>query len=98
MADKTRQRRRDELISLQQRIGESFAELQVGKEIDVLVDGYSEDGALIGRTQWDAPDIDPIVFLSEAKISGLPPLEVGQLRRCRVTGNSLFDLEAIPIA
>uniref|UniRef100_A0A7S3VK66 Uncharacterized protein n=1 Tax=Dunaliella tertiolecta TaxID=3047 RepID=A0A7S3VK66_DUNTE len=100
VADKTRQRRRDELISLQQRIGESFAEQQVGKEIDVLVDGYSEDGALIGRTQWDAPDIDPIVFLSEedSNTSGLAPLEVGQLRRCRVIGNSIFDLEACPIA
>eukprot|EP00967_Tisochrysis_lutea_P127038 scaffold215603_cov17-Tisochrysis_lutea.AAC.1 len=55
-------------------------------------DGYSEDGALIGRTQWDAPDIDPIVFLSEedSNTSGLAPLEVGQLRRCRVIGNSIF--------
>lgn len=34
---KVRERRRDELISLQQRIGESWAELQVGKEVDVMV-------------------------------------------------------------
>lgn len=34
---KTRERRRDELISLQQRIGEQFAASLVGKEVDVLV-------------------------------------------------------------
>lgn len=52
---------------------------------------------LIGRTQWDAPDVDPIVFLSDPTDPNVPPLEVGQLRRCRIDGNSLFDLEAHPV-
>lgn len=72
----TRAARRDELVSLQQDIGASFAESLVGKEIDVLIDGYDEEddeeegggaGAkrqLIGRTQWDAPDVDPLAFVS----------------------------------
>ncbi len=34
-----RDRRRDELISLQQRIGEEWAEGLVGREVDVLVEG-----------------------------------------------------------
>lgn len=41
--------------------------------------------------------MDPLVFLGEAP-AGLPPLEAGQLRRCLVTGSSLFDLEAHPVA
>ncbi|KAG1661709.1 hypothetical protein FOA52_002045 [Chlamydomonas sp. UWO 241] len=94
-----RERRRDELVMLQQRIGEGFAESLIGREIDVLVDGFNDDGFLIGRTEWDAPDVDPIVFLSEPKDgSGIPAMEVGQIRRCRVDGNSLFDLEAHPVA
>ncbi|KAK9830594.1 hypothetical protein WJX81_002766 [Elliptochloris bilobata] len=92
-----RQARRDELISLQQDIGQEFAESLVGREVDVLVDGYNEEGELVGRTQWDAPDVDPLVFLAEAP-AGLPALEAGQLRRCIVTGSSLFDLEAHPVA
>ena len=68
----------------------------------MLVDGFTEDGEIYGRTQWDAPDVDPIVFLSppagEGEGAGAPPLEVGQLRRCRVVGASLFDLEAVPVA
>lgn len=66
--------------------------------MDVLVDGYTEDGEIYGRTQWDAPDIDPIVFLSPPEDPSLPALEVGQMRRCRVVGNSIFDLEAVPVA
>ena len=59
------------------------------------MDSISEEGELLGRTQWDAPDVDPLVFLSEAP--EYAPLEVGQMRRCRVVGTSLFDLEAVPI-
>ncbi len=36
---RVRERRRDELISLQQRIGEEFAEGLVGRELEVLVEG-----------------------------------------------------------
>lgn len=63
-----------------------------------LQDGFNDDGWLIGRTQWDAPDVDPLVFLTEPTDSKLPALEVGQVRRCRIDGNSLFDLEASPVA
>lgn len=93
-----RERRRDELVMLQQRIGERFAESLVGKEMDILIDGYNDEGFLIGRTQWDAPDVDPLVFLSEPTDPNIPALEVGQMRRCRIDDNSLFDLEAHPIA
>lgn len=51
-----RQRRRDELVCLQQRISEGFAQGLVGQTVEVLVDGLGEDGGFIGRTQWDAPD------------------------------------------
>ena len=61
------------------------------------MDGYNEDGQLVGRTQWDAPDVDPLVFLSESSEPGVPPLALGQIRRCVVDGNSLFDLEAHPM-
>lgn len=93
-----RQARRDELISLQQRVGESWAKALVGTELDVLVDGIDEDGQLFGRTQWDAPDVDNVVFIGEPSEEGVAPAEVGQMRRMRVVGHSIFDLEAVPIA
>ena len=68
-------------------------------QIDVLVDSMSEDGELIGRSQWDAPDVDPIVFLSQqGKEEAVnEQLEIGQMWRCRITGSCLFDLEAQPV-
>ena len=59
------------------------------------MDSVSEDSELLGRTQWDAPDVDPVVFLGTPTVGA--PLELGQLRRCRVTHASLFDLEAVPV-
>ena len=61
----------------------------------MLVDSISEEGELIGRTQWDAPDVDPLVFIATNK--GESP-QLGQLWSCRVTSASLFDLEAVPVA
>ncbi len=66
--------------------------------MDVLVEGCDQDGNVVGRTQWDAPDVDPLVFLHQAAADGSLPLEAGQMRRCLVTGTSLFDLEAMPVA
>lgn len=92
----TRQARRDELVSLQQEVGAAWAASMVGQEVDVLVDGVGEDGMFVGRTQWDAPDIDSIVLLSEGE-EGTEPLQVGQMRRCVVDSAVTFDLEAHPV-
>ena len=35
-------------------------------QVDVLVEGFDDDDNLVGRTQWDAIDIDPVVFLTPA--------------------------------
>jgi ribosomal protein S12 methylthiotransferase len=90
--------RRDQLVSQQQEISEDFAMSRVGQELDVLIDGWDEDmQSYVGRTTLEAPDIDPIVFITEDKSKGLPPLEAGQMRKCSIVGSSLFDLEAVPL-
>ncbi len=54
MPQRTRERRRDELISLQQRIGEEWAQGRVGAEVDVLVEGCGGSGgqSLAMRRAW----------------------------------------------
>lgn len=89
--------RRDELVSVQQDIQSRFAKSKVGQVVRVLVDGLDEDGNLVGRTQWDAPDVDPLVFLSPSPDPSVPPLAKGQIRNCLVDGTCLYDLEAHPI-
>ena len=65
-------------------------------QVDVLIDSTSEDGELLGRSQWDAPDVDPFVFISPSDDSRRLP-QIGELWRCQITGASLFDLEASPL-
>src|SRR5690606_30991753 len=51
----------------------------VGREIDVIIDEVDDEGAL-GRSQWDAPEIDGSVFLN-----GDTGLQPGDIVKARVT-------------
>ena len=61
----------------------------VGKEVDVIIDGQSQDPKypLVGRTTADAPDIDCGVMIAG-------DAEVGDIRRVRVVKSLGFDLLA----
>ena len=98
MPEDVRALRRDQLVSQQQEISEDFAMSRVGKDVDVLIDSWDDDmQAFIGRTTLEAPDIDPVVFVTEDESKGLPPIKPGQMRKCNIIVSSLFDLEAQPI-
>ena len=58
----------------------------VGREIDVIIDEVDEEGAL-GRSQWDAPEIDGSVFLN-----GDTSLKAGDIVKVRVTNADDYDL------
>lgn len=92
--------RRDELVSLQQSIGEDIAKSMVGKTIQVLVDGDDEEqeGIMVGRTQGDAPDIDHAVLLNNNDDPDVAPLQAGQIRDVHITGNITFDLVGYPVS
>lgn len=99
--DDLRALRRDQLVAQQQEISESFAQSRVGQTLDVLIDSFDEDmNAWVGRTSLEAPDIDPVVFVSEEEKEerGLVQrIEPGQMRKCKIVGSSLFDLEAVAL-
>jgi ribosomal protein S12 methylthiotransferase len=60
----------------------------VGKELDVLVEGPSEEHELVmkGRHAGQAPEIDGSVYLSEGEAFA------GQIRRVRIVQASDWDL------
>ena len=42
---------------------------KIGSELEVLVEEKDEDGSYIGRTRYDAPEIDnSVIFTSEREI------------------------------
>lgn len=81
-----KQRRRAEIMSLQQEISFEKNRSLEGKQVEVLVDSFEDSsGFSIGRTQWDAPGVDQEVLLT-------PKVEVGEFYKVRITEVYEYDL------
>jgi ribosomal protein S12 methylthiotransferase len=82
--------RRDRLMAIQQRISRERNEARVGTEIDVLVDGISDESDLLLQGRWygQAPGVDGVVYLAD----GTAP--AGSIVRARVTQAADYDLAA----
>jgi ribosomal protein S12 methylthiotransferase len=75
-------------MAAQQTISYDIMASRVGKTVPILIDEVDEDGA-IGRTQWDAPEIDGSVFLNEAT-----HLKAGDLVQAKIVHADEYDLWA----
>ncbi len=64
-----KQERLDAIMRRQLDISLEYNREKVGKELDVLVEEKDEDESYIGRTQYDAPEIDnSVIFTSEREL------------------------------
>jgi len=63
ITDEEKAHRLDAVMMLQQEISLEANEARIGQEVEVLVEAAEEDGESIGRTQYDAPEIDGKIFL-----------------------------------
>ena len=93
---KEAERRRRELLRLQRKIAKKRRKLLHGTEIDVLVEGESEESEYLlqGRHAGQAPEIDGHVFLSLGESASELSLRPGDLVTARVTGSAEYDLAA----
>ncbi len=82
--------RRAEIISEQEAlIIDSWCEDQVGKELDVLVDGFDRYAdCWFGRSLFDAPEVDPCVFFTVGETKPRP----GDIVRVHITDHIDCDL------
>ena len=90
-----KRRRRNTLMARQKRIVAAAQKARIGTEMDVLVDGPSPEHELVlqGRLESQAPDIDPVVFLTDCDSE---QVERGQLIRATIVGAKGYDLVATP--
>ena len=79
------------LMAAQAEISTSILEAKVGRTIDVIIDDIDVDEA-IGRSVWDAPEIDGTVFLPDCA-----ELPVGEIIQAEVLGVEGYDLVARPV-
>jgi ribosomal protein S12 methylthiotransferase len=91
-----KRRRQAGIMRLQKRIVERAQKKRVGEHVRVLVDGPSADHELVlrGRLEGQAPDIDPVVYLTDCDPSTLTP---GQFVGAEIVGSRGYDLLARPI-
>ena len=86
--DDVKEDRWHRFMQAQQAISQQVLSSKVGRTVDVLIDEVDGEGA-IGRTPWDAPDIDGSVFLN-----GETALVPGTFVRATITHSDAYDLWA----
>jgi ribosomal protein S12 methylthiotransferase len=91
-----KRKRRDRIMALQQQIVAKRQESRVGSDVQVLIDGPSPEHELVlqGRLEGQAPEIDPVVYLTDCDPSAYGS---GELIRARVVGARGYDLLAAPV-
>ena len=89
-------KRRNRLMAEQRRIVAKAQKRRVGSRVEVMVDGPSPDHDLVwrGRLAGQAPDIDSVVYLSDADPDSLRP---GMLMRGEIIGAREYDLVVRPV-
>lgn len=87
--EEVRERRAEVVMLEQQTIMERKAHSQIGRIYKVLLEGYDRyAGVFIGRTEKDAPDIDPKIFFTAKNKN----LQIGSFYSVVVTDTEGIDL------
>jgi ribosomal protein S12 methylthiotransferase len=89
IAESVKRRRWERVMNTQARVAARRSRAQIGRELDVLIEGDGErPGTLAGRTRDQAPEIDgQITVCGEAA--------AGDLVRVRVTNAEVYDLSGV---
>jgi len=83
----------DKIMSLQRNISFDNHSKIVGNNIEVIIDGILKDGRIIARSQWDAPEIDGNVIISNNSQKVSP----GDFYKVKITSAYEYDMEGIII-
>lgn len=84
---KTKKSRRDKLMKLQQKISLENNQKYINKVLNCIVEGYTDNGTVILRSEHDAPEIDGLVY-AHAK----NPVVPGDIEQVEITDADEYDL------
>lgn len=86
LPEKEKENRLKKIMLLQQKIIREKNNGLIGKKMDVLIDELSSKHEAIGRTQFDAPEVDGLVFVKGQN------LKTGDLIKVKMTDSYVYDL------
>lgn len=84
---KIKHQRRNKLMELQQKISLENNEKYIGTTIKCIVEGYTDDGVIILRSEHDAPEIDGVVYATSNR-----PIVPGDIENVKITRADEYDL------
>ncbi|MFD0711342.1 30S ribosomal protein S12 methylthiotransferase RimO [Paenibacillus sp. GCM10027626] len=87
ISDEVKEWRSNTLMEIQREVSKHNSGKYIGREIDVLVERYDgRSDVYIGRSEYDAPEIDGEVYISNCKAS------IGEIQKVRITHAYEFDM------
>lgn len=86
--EEVKEERWHRFMAVAKEVSEKRLARMLGREIDVIIDEVDEEGAM-GRSQWDAPEIDGSVFLN-----GDTSLKAGDIVKAQVAHVDEYDMWA----
>lgn len=93
ISEKTKKKRRDEIMTLQQELAFEKAESLVGQVMEAMIEGkLVDEGCYVARTYRDAPNVDGYVFIRTDR-----ELLTGEFVTVRITGAHEYDLIGEPV-
>jgi ribosomal protein S12 methylthiotransferase len=86
--DETKQRRYEAVMEVQQNISRDKHRAFIGKTLEVVVEGLSDETDLLlqGRMSQQAPDIDGVVLINDGQAN------IGEFVRVKITESMEYDL------
>ncbi|MBX3017116.1 MAG: 30S ribosomal protein S12 methylthiotransferase RimO [Bdellovibrionaceae bacterium] len=86
--EETKQERYEAVMEVQQNISRERHRDMIGRVLDVIVEGYSEETELLlqGRTSQQAPEIDGVVLINDGQA------EIGTIVKVEITDSMEYDL------
>jgi ribosomal protein S12 methylthiotransferase len=93
LSDEVKQFRANTLMEIQREVAKDNAAKYVGRTIEVLVERYDgRSDVFIGRSQYDAPEVDGEVFITNC------PVQIGEMSKVKITHAYEYDLSGEGIA
>ena len=84
---KVMKERQKKLMLLQQEISLNVNTSFIEKTLDCIIEGYTDEGMIIARSQYDAPEVDGVVYIK----SDIPVVP-GDIEKVKITDCYEYDL------
>jgi ribosomal protein S12 methylthiotransferase len=90
ISDEVKQKRVDEIMSIQQGISAEINQTKIGKTLKVMIDRV-EDEYFVGRTEYDSPEVDPEVLIPVSTKG----IKTGEFYNAKIVDATDFDLYGV---